>query len=98
MSRLPEDLTPSALSKYFETEQAAYTEDELQEWVQEHVVGLLLNDLEKLLSILYRLDVDEQKVKACFLANEPKLIADLIATLIIERERQKVASRLKYRG
>jgi hypothetical protein len=53
--------------------------------------------MEKLLNILYRIDVNEPKVKAAFAQNNPKLIAPTIAQLILDRELQKAESRRKYK-
>jgi hypothetical protein len=46
------------------------------------------------LNVLYRIDVNESKVKLAFTADKP---AWEIAGLIIERELQKVESMKKYR-
>lgn len=56
------------------------------------VKELIHCDFEKLLAILYRIDVDEKKLKfALFESNSPA--AETIVDLIIERQLQK----LKYR-
>lgn len=71
--------------------------DALKQKLTEHLVYLLVNDLEKLWGILYRIDVNEQKVKSLFSLNNPKEIAPQIADMIIERQMQKIESRKKYR-
>lgn len=88
--------TIQSLQKYVELEsQASY--EALLEALTSAVMHLLLHDMEKLLNILYRIDVNEPKVKAAFAQNNPKLIAPTIARLILERELQKAESRRKYR-
>lgn len=67
--------------------------EKLREWLGEHIVYLMQYEMEKLLHILYRIDVDEKKVKAAFNQNDPKAIASIIAQLVIERELQKAKSR-----
>ena len=63
-----------------------------------HIVEYLLNqDFNKLLNALYRIDVSEQKLKAA-LANDQAEPARLIAEMILERELQKVETRIRYRG
>lgn len=71
--------------------------EELREALTSAVMYLLLHDMEKLLNILYRIDVNEPKVKAAFAQNDPKQIAPVIARLILEREVQKAESRRKYK-
>ena len=55
---------------------------------------LIDKDFEKLLHILYRIDVSEIKVKEAF--GLERDVAQQIAVLIIEREEQKVFTRAKY--
>ena len=59
----------------------------------EHEIDYLINhNFEKLLWILYRIDVSEQKVKDQ-IATHPENVAEVIAVLIIERQMQKVKNR-----
>ncbi|HEX7845083.1 MAG TPA: hypothetical protein VF476_04725 [Chitinophagaceae bacterium] len=62
-------------------------------------VNELLNaDFDKLVSILYRMDVDENKLKG-FIEKNPNTDAGLIiADLIIERQIQKIESRKNFPG
>ena len=59
------------------------------------VQNLIDSDFERFLNALYRIDVDEQKVKEAF-AQESN-VAKAIAELIIQRELQKITTRKKYR-
>ncbi len=56
---------------------------------------LIEKDFEKLMQILYRIDVNEAKVKIAFGLEQD--VATQIALLIIEREEQKVITREEYR-
>jgi len=58
---------------------------------------LLDSDIEGLLSLLYRIDVSEQKVKAILATANQGDMAKKIAVLIIERQIQKIISRMKYK-
>lgn len=59
---------------------------------------LILEDFEKLVFLLYRIDVDEAKMRA-LLANKKDSDAGLLlADLIIERQLQKIKSRHDYSG
>jgi hypothetical protein len=69
--------------------------EELRIWLTTQITLLLDSDMQKLMNILYRIDVSENKVKVAFSDNHP---AKEIADLIIERELQKVETRRKYRN
>lgn len=57
---------------------------------------LLNNDMEKLLSAIYRIDVSEEKFKSAMNGENINLITENIADLILEREFQKVEYRKKF--
>ncbi len=72
----------------------------LDNWQQQFIefINYLINtDFEKLVFLLYRIDVSESKIKT--LLNETTTInaGELIADAIIERLAEKKASREKYR-
>lgn len=67
---------------------------ELTVWLDEQIRILLEKDFQKLLNLLYRIDVDESKVRKAFADATPSW---RLAELIIDRELQKVDSRKKYR-
>lgn len=70
--------------------------DVLAEWLSKPVHELLQHDSQRLVSLLYRIDVNEQKLNAAFQQDSTEAIAFAIARLVIERELQKVQLRLKY--
>ena len=59
--------------------------------------NLLDSDIQGLLSLLYRIDVSEQKVKTILATANPSKMAEQIAALIIERQIQKIITRRKYK-
>nr|WP_298000830.1 hypothetical protein [uncultured Flavobacterium sp.] len=59
------------------------------------VSQLIENDFNKLINILYRIDVDEQKLKTA-LFNNPLPPAETITDLMIERQLQKIKFRKMY--
>ncbi|WP_162425640.1 hypothetical protein [Pontibacter pudoricolor] len=88
------------LQKLFNADDLQQTQSlaELQQKVARAVLHLLQTDLNSLLNILYRIDVDERQVKqAMLLPSEPEM-ADCIARLIIKRELQKAQTRFIYRS
>ncbi|MCO5239790.1 MAG: hypothetical protein M9904_07015 [Chitinophagaceae bacterium] len=68
-------------------------EKELWLRVQERVSELIEHDFEKLVNLLYRVDVNEQKLKQLLQSNPDKDAAAIITTLIIERQMEKIKSR-----
>lgn len=54
------------------------------------------HDFEKLLSILYRIDVSERKVKEALETQTDQKHSELLADLIIARQVEKTKTRAKY--
>ena len=71
---------------------------ELREKLIEFINHLIQKDFEKLVSILYRVDVDENKLKTLLKASPGTDAAVLIADLIIERELQKIKTRKTFKS
>ena len=57
---------------------------------------LVESDLQKLYSILYRIDVNERKMKNALEAGQQENSAPIIADLIIERQLEKIKSRKHF--
>lgn len=71
---------------------------EMQYELSAYINQLIKTDFEKLVAILYRIDVSEEKLKY-FLADNPNEEAGkIIAELIIERVQQKINSRKQFSG
>ena len=58
---------------------------------------LIQNDFQKLISILYRLDINEEKLKHLLKENTQSDAGLIITDLIIERQIQKIKSRQQFR-
>jgi hypothetical protein len=69
------------------------TAEKLQQELAAFVNNLINTNFEKLVSLLYRIDVSELKLKALLKNNEDKNAGEIIAALIIERQQQKIKSR-----
>ena len=67
--------------------------DELKQALSTHVNYLINHDFEKLVNSLYRIDVNEEKMRYLLEQTEGENAASLIAELIIERQLQKMESR-----
>ena len=59
---------------------------------------LLTNDFEKLVYILYRFDVSEEKLKKLLQQKPETDAAQIIADLLIERQLQKIKTRQQFSG
>lgn len=63
----------------------------------EKINDLINNDFQKLVSILYRMDVSETKLKQLLNDNPGTNAAFIITDLMIERQKQKLISRQQFR-
>ena len=71
--------------------------DELRNRLAIYINDLIINDFQKLVNILYRIDVDEKKLKSILNTEPGRDAADIITGLIIERELQKIETRKKFK-
>lgn len=62
------------------------------------VARMLAEAPERLFALLYQLDVCEKKIQAALSPTAALLPSDGIALLIVEREKQKAMTRLKYQS
>jgi hypothetical protein len=70
----------------------------LQEKLTQQINDLILNNFQRLVAILYKVDVDENKLKRILKENSGNDAAGIIAHLIIEREVQKMETRKQFRN
>lgn len=70
---------------------------DLKEKIARVVIQLLEYDPPKLVHLMYRLDIDECRFNAAMSQTSCETIADQVAELVLEREKQKVFWRNKYR-
>lgn len=85
LAGLPEELIHTDSADLF-SELSAYLDE------------LITTDFHKLVSILYRMDVSETKVRTA-LANAPNGVSagEIIARLMVDREQEKMEWRRRYR-
>ena len=62
----------------------------------ERINELINTDFQKLVSILYRMDVNETKLKQLLIDNAGADAGIIIADLMIERQAEKIKSREQY--
>jgi hypothetical protein len=68
------------------------SQENLLQHLSRFVTDLIQTNFQKLVQILYRVDVDENKLRQ-LLSDSQEEAATIIAKLIIERETQKIQSR-----
>jgi hypothetical protein len=68
----------------------------LEAILAERINALIMDDFNRLVQLLYRVDVDEGKLKNLLRENTGTNAGLLIARLILERQRQKIEIRRKF--
>jgi hypothetical protein len=71
--------------------------EELHSQLAIHINQLILHHFEQLVSLLYRIDVSEAKIKSLLSRQSNENAGNIIATLIIERQVEKIKSRRQFR-
>lgn len=71
--------------------------EEIQEKLSAHINRLVQNNFEQLINLLYRIDVSEAKIKSLLQIQPGADAGDMIASLIIERQIQKIKSRQQFK-
>jgi len=98
MTQINADLIP-ILRQSMEIDLPEYISFEvLKERLSSHINFLIQSDFQKLVSILYRVDVSESKLKHLLQENPGYDAANIITDLIIERQLQKIKSRQEHRN
>jgi hypothetical protein len=70
--------------------------DELHLKLSTHVNDLIKNNFEVLVALLYKIDVNEDKLKLHLIDNPNEDAGNVIAALIIERFQQKANSKKQF--
>ena len=70
--------------------------EELRNNIIQQIRELIVTDMQKLIAILYRLDIDEKKLVTLLQEAGDADSAVLITDLILEREARKIKSRRDY--
>lgn len=76
---------------------AGISGEKLLQQIAEYINHLIARDFNHLVSILYRLDVSEDKLKQMLNDNNNEDAGKIIAALIIERQLQKIKSRQQFK-
>ena len=79
------------------TEELLLKDGKLLNELSAYINNLIVKDFEGLVSLLYRLDINEKKLKYLLSVDAGINASDTIAALIIERQVQKIKSRRENR-
>lgn len=80
-----------------ENEALATSRDMLLQMLSNKVTSLIEHDFNALLSLLYRLDVDEKKINFALNEQVDRNAGDIIAEIILAREEKKLEWRKKIK-
>ena len=67
--------------------------EELKEKLSQYINELIRTNFQKLITLLYRIDISEPRLKHLLKENQGENAGKIIAELIIERQLQKIKSR-----
>lgn len=71
---------------------------EFRKHIIQRINDWINNDFEHLLYLLYRIDVHEDKVRKLMKAHQGENAAEIIADLIIDRQKQKIETRKLFKS
>lgn len=69
---------------------------ELHSQLSAYINNLIKTDFDKLIAYLYRIDVNEEKLKSLLQQKPAEDAGNIIAALIIERQQQKIKFRRQF--
>jgi hypothetical protein len=72
-------------------------EQELLDYLAQAISYMIEYKMDYLLSLLYRLDVDENKINNALLPGNPEPAHVALARLVLERQKQRVATKMAYK-
>lgn len=91
-------LTAELIQRDFELEgvDIPLSEAELLQLLADHIDYLIERRMEWLLSLMYRMDIDEHRVQAALLPNAPEAANIGLARLVLQRQQQRAHTKQAY--
>lgn len=77
--------------------QTAFVYQELFAQLEKHIAFLLERNYEKLMSLLYQIDLGQKELQKAGQVNPYSTVAELITHMILERELKKVLTRAYFK-
>jgi hypothetical protein len=81
-----------------QTHLSVFEEAELKKQLVEYINYLILADFNRLVQLLYRIDINEQKLKDLLLENQQTDAAIMIGEMIIQRQIEKAKTREEFKS
>ena len=72
------------------------SKDNLQLVLAEYINDLIVNNFEKLVFLLYRIDINEKKIKQLLQKTKNNTAGEIIAKAIIDRQMEKIILRKNF--
>lgn len=92
------ELSEAISSRFEMTISDSYSLDDLKRALFNRISELLDKNVERLLSMLYRVDLNQKKLDEIFQNNSKEDIAEKIAEAVIKRQMQKIKTREFYKS
>lgn len=71
--------------------------NEIRKQLGHYINDLIVNDFQKLVSLLYRIDISESRLKQLLLKENHEDAGKVIADLIIQRQLEKIKTRQQFK-
>ena len=71
--------------------------NEIRDQLSRYINDLILNDFQKLVSLLYRIDINESRLKKLLQDENHEDAGRVIADLIIQRQLEKIKTRQQFK-
>lgn len=78
-------------------EEESMSEQELFDLLADHIAYLIDSRMEFLLSLMYRLDIDETKVNLALSPGNPEPANVSLARIVLERQKQRIFTKRFYK-
>lgn len=88
---------PDEILKDLANNLAVLEQTDKRELLATYINNLLLNDFNALVSLLYRVDVDEARLKVILAENKESDAAYIITDVLLQRMKEKEASRKSFK-
>lgn len=86
----------SIIERNFGVEAPRNSEEKLRDWLQNRIGYMLDHETDLLLSTLYRLDIDEHKIKQVLQKGAQVPVASGLADLVLDRQRERHQTKKTY--
>jgi hypothetical protein len=76
----------------------SFTPEHLETLLTEKINGMIRNDFDALVQLLYRIDINEARLRQLLMEKEGEDAGRIMARMIIERQTQKIRTRQEFKA